>query len=77
VARIKRFRKIELRARRPHPTEVECGYATFEYRGTRYLLLETYGSEEREIPGKVSQSLQLDAESAGRLRRLLDETFPR
>jgi hypothetical protein len=76
MARIKLFRRITPRASRPHPTEVECGYAAFDHAGKRYLLLETYGSDDREIPGKVSQSLQLDADSARRLRQVIDESFP-
>jgi hypothetical protein len=56
--------------------EVECGYTTFERDGSRYLQLDTYGSEEREIPGKISQSIQLNAESAAQLKALIERTFP-
>jgi hypothetical protein len=55
---------------------VECGYAVFEHDGTRYLQLDTYGSGERQIPGKTSQSIQFDATSAAQLKMLIDETFP-
>ena len=55
---------------------VECGYTIFEQGGTRYLQLDTYGSEERQIPGKTSQSIQLNAHSAAKLRVLIDKTFP-
>ncbi len=41
-----------------------------------YLQLDTYGSSERRIPGKTSQSLQLDRRSAKKLKRLLEQTFP-
>ena len=55
--------------------EVECGYAAFESGGRRYLQLDTYGSDERVMPGKVSQSIQLDDESARELKGLLERTF--
>jgi hypothetical protein len=54
---------------------VECGYTIFEDGGTRYLQLDTYGSQERQIPGKTSQSIQLNAESAAQLKTLIEKTF--
>jgi hypothetical protein len=55
---------------------VECGYTVFEERGERYLQLDTYGSPERKIPGKTSQSIQLNAESAARVNALIEKVFP-
>jgi hypothetical protein len=55
---------------------VECGYAIRDSGYGRVLHLETYGSEARRIPGKVSQSLQLDREAAWHLRQLIDRAFP-
>jgi hypothetical protein len=55
---------------------VECGYTVFDTGGSRYLQLDTYGSPGREIPGKVSQSIQLDVESAAQLKALIEKTFP-
>jgi hypothetical protein len=55
---------------------VECGYAFFEADGTGYLQLDTYGSTDRKFPGKVSQSIQLDAEGARALQRVLRRFFP-
>ena len=42
----------------------------------RYFVLETCGSEEREFPEKVSQSIQLDEAGASQLIRILREEFP-
>ena len=56
--------------------EVECGYGTFEDRGRRFLQLDTYGSADRAIPGKVSQTFHLDEEGARELKKLLLESFP-
>jgi hypothetical protein len=55
---------------------VECGYTVFEECGERYLQLDTYGSPERKIPGKTSQSIRLNAESAARVKALIEKVFP-
>lgn len=57
-------------------SSVECGWAIREHAGKQYLHLETYGSNDRKIPGKVSQSLQLDESAARELLALLEKTFP-
>jgi hypothetical protein len=58
------------------PKTTECGFCAVELDGTRYLLLETYGAADREIPGKVSQSLHLNRERAAELKGLLEQSFP-
>jgi hypothetical protein len=40
-----------------------------------YLQLTTYGSDSRQIPGKVSQTLQFDREQAKALRHALDSAL--
>ena len=45
-------------------------------RDKRYFVLETYGSEDREFPEKVSQSIQVDADGAAHLIKALREEFP-
>lgn len=55
---------------------VDCGYTVFEADGERYLQLDTYGSAERQILGKTSQSIQLNAQSAEQLKALIGQTFP-
>ena len=55
---------------------VECGYSLFSRDGQTYLQLDTYGSQERAIPGKTSQSLQLDRSAARQLKNLLEASFP-
>ena len=54
----------------------DCGYCKVELNGVTYLLLETYGVADREIPGKISQSLHLDRTQAAELKRLLERHFP-
>lgn len=54
---------------------VLCGYRWFEDGGRRILQLDTYGSAKRAIPGKVSQSIQLDSEGAQQLISILRQVF--
>jgi hypothetical protein len=55
---------------------VTCGYRWFDVGKRRILQLDTYGSPDRAIPGKVSQSLQLDEQAARELRLLIERAFP-
>ena len=57
-------------------SEVECGWTVGEVEGRTVLHLETYGSSARDIPGKVSQSIEVDAEGARELQRILRTAFP-
>lgn len=56
--------------------EIDCGYLTFTSGGRTYLQLDTYGSRGRKIPGKVSQSIQLDVDGAREVVALIRRTFP-
>ena len=58
------------------PKTTECGYCHVEIDHTQYVLLETYGSADRDVPGKISQSLHLDRDRAAELKALLDQAFP-
>jgi hypothetical protein len=56
-------------------TSADCGYAVVESDGKRYLLLETYGSNERKLVGKPSQAIHLDQRSATELKAIISEAF--
>lgn len=75
MALIRRFEHSPS-GRAPFRTEVECGWRVGEAGGRKLLHLETYGSEDRDIPGKVSQSLELDVNGARELQRILQTIFP-
>jgi 5-methylcytosine-specific restriction protein B len=62
--------------RAPHPTTVTCGWLSFTGPRGPVLQLDTYGSDERQIQGKVTQTIQMDEAAARRLMELLEETFP-
>ncbi len=42
---------------------------------TKFLQIDRYGSSDRQIAGKVSQSIRLDARAARNLRALIDRAF--
>ena len=52
-------------------TEVRATYTVFEEGGKRYFQIDTYGKATRQQPEKISQSLQLDQETAKFLIKLL------
>ena len=54
---------------------VLCGWRRFNVDDQILLQLDTYGSDERQIPGKVSQSIQIDRKSAATLLKLIRDTF--
>lgn len=57
-------------------SEVEATWHVAEQGGSKFLQIDTYGSSERMLAGKVSQSIRLDAHSAAQLRNLIDRVFP-
>jgi hypothetical protein len=56
--------------------EVLCGYACVSIGSRRILQLETYGFVNRQMPDKVSQSIQLDENGARELKAILERSFP-
>lgn len=68
------IKRIEKERNTVH-TKVDTTYTCFEIEGKKYVQIDTYGRSGREIPGKISQSIQLDAESAAYLVKLLIEEF--
>ncbi|HEY4122974.1 MAG TPA: hypothetical protein VGM36_00085 [Rhizomicrobium sp.] len=55
--------------------EIEASVTSFEYDGRVFIQIDTYGREERQIPGKKSQTLQLDREGATALFAILKQKF--
>lgn len=58
-----------------HKTEVECLYLVGNRDERKVIQLNTYGSPDREIPNKLSQTLQLDAAAAEKLIAVLKKEF--
>jgi hypothetical protein len=55
--------------------EISATYFSFERDGQHLLQIDTHGRDERQIPGKVSQSIQLDKEAAQQLVIIIKKTF--
>ena len=55
--------------------KVHTTYTVFELDGKKYVQIDTYGRIDRENPEKVSQSIQLDEETARFLIEILEREF--
>ena len=75
LALITSFEQIQTDRQAIHGS-VECGWRIFAVDDNRILQLDTYGSADRNLPGKVSQSIQLDEDGARRLVGIIREAFP-
>lgn len=54
---------------------VSSTYTTFEANGRIIFQIDTYGSPDREMPEKISQSIQIDKEMAAFLIKKFEEIF--
>lgn len=55
--------------------EIAATYSVFGDGEKKVLQIDTYGSEERQIPGKKSQTLQFDRDGALQLAAILAREF--
>ncbi len=56
--------------------KTECTYyITWNKKNEKFLQFETYGSVDRENPGKVSQSIQFSPEAIKELKQILIKEF--
>jgi hypothetical protein len=75
MALIAGFERVGMERPRVHGS-VECTYTIFEAaNGQKYLQLNTFGSRDRQLPGKQSQTIQLNQESAIKLLKILTSEF--
>lgn len=55
--------------------KVYTTYSAFDIYGKHYVQFDTYGRSDREQPGKISQSIQIDKETASYVVELLKREF--
>ena len=55
--------------------KVYTTYSSFDNMGEHYVQIDTYGKSDRDLPGKISQSFQLDSETARFVYELLKNEF--
>lgn len=58
-----KIKKIEKQRNTIH-SKVACTYTIFVDNGTKYFQIDTYGNSNRDMPEKISQSIQIDREAA-------------
>ena len=58
MANVRKFEFKQATSNRVH-TDVDATISMVEAGGERFIQIDTYGSADREIPGKTSQSLRI------------------
>lgn len=69
MAIIRKFDELDLKANARH-TETAGGWSIQGQDGEKFLQINTVGSADRVIPGKVSQTLRLSKEAIEQLAEL-------
>jgi hypothetical protein len=67
---IARDRELKL-----HPTQVVAQYGVHRRDGKVFLQIDTFGSLQRDKPGKQSQTMQLTEETARELWAIIGKEF--
>jgi len=55
--------------------QADATFSVVELDGERFFQIDTYGSSDRQLVGKRSQSLRLSRDAASKLVRLLQTEF--
>ncbi|MDH6269273.1 hypothetical protein M2360_004700 [Rhizobium sp. SG_E_25_P2] len=74
MALVRDFKRKEMGRNSLHK-EIDATFSVFGDGDAKVLQIDTYGSETREMPGKKSQSIQLDRLGAERLLKILRTEF--
>jgi hypothetical protein len=74
MAVVRRFTVKDLDRQVTH-TEVEATNSTVEVDGEKFVQIDTYGSKNRAIPNKVSQSLRLSKAAFDELVKIGSKFF--
>lgn len=74
MALITKLEEISLEKITPHK-EVNCTFSIVYENNKKYLQVDTYGSRDRQILDKKSQSLRFSPEALEQLRDILRKHF--
>lgn len=74
MALIRSFQRKHMERNSLHD-EIEATYTAFERDGRVFIQIDSYGRDTREMPGKKSQTIQLDREGAVALFNILKREF--
>ena len=76
MAQVNRLERISLERNSVHRPVSMAAYTVIQHDdGKRYFQINTYGSADRELPGKISQSLQFSEEAVSQLLAILQSEF--
>lgn len=71
MALIEQIKHVALQSHAAHKS-VECTFdVVTDAHGVKFLQLDTYGSKERKIPGKKSQSLKFAPAAMAELKAII------
>ena len=74
MALIRSFKRKSMERNSLHD-EIEATYSVFERDGRVFIQIDSYGRDTREMPGKKSQTVQIDREGAVALIEILKSEF--
>lgn len=74
MALIKTFERKDLERNKVHDP-ISASFTSFSDGDRKFVQIDTHGRETREIPGKKSQTIQLDADGARALIAILNREF--
>jgi len=74
MALLRHFERKDMERNSIHD-ENRATYTVFERDGRMFIQIDTYGRDERQIPGKKSQTVQLDRTGAQALYTILKREF--
>ncbi|MCB1482249.1 MAG: methionyl-tRNA formyltransferase [Rhodobiaceae bacterium] len=74
MALIRKFTKKTMDRNQVHG-EITATYSVFHWDDRTLLQIDSYGSKARKIPGKKSQTFQLDEQGASALFQILKKEF--
>jgi hypothetical protein len=71
---LEKIKKLEKQRNTIHQ-DVNTTFTTFEVDGEKYFQIDTYGKINRDMPEKISQSLQFNKKSAQYFINLMAKEF--
>lgn len=73
MAIVRKMERVSGLAEARH-SEVDCTYAVWtDEQGSKWLQIDTYGSKQRKLLGKKSQSMRFGPDALAQLKRILSE----
>ncbi len=73
MAAVTQLVRVKLERESKH-SEVECTFDIIvDEQGRKWLQLDTYGSDQRQIKGKKSQSVRLSPSAIQQLKEIINE----